>query len=63
MRRADTKGSIYTSLVVAHRLTTIRRVDTVIVLKDGRLTEMGAPDTLRAEQGYYARVINGQLGL
>ena len=52
-----------TTLMVAHRLTTIRRVDTVIVLNDGRVTEMGAPDTLLAEQGYYARVINGQLGL
>ena len=52
-----------TTLMVAHRLTTIRRVDTVLVLNDGRLTEMGPPDKLLAEQGYYARVINGQLGL
>jgi ABC-type multidrug transport system fused ATPase/permease subunit len=52
-----------TTLMVAHRLTTIRRVDKVIVVNDGRFTEMGAPDNLHAERGYYARVIDGQLGL
>jgi len=52
-----------TTLMVAHRLTTIRRVETVLVVEDGRLTEMGAPDDLLAERGYYARVVNGQLGL
>jgi ATP-binding cassette subfamily B protein/subfamily B ATP-binding cassette protein MsbA len=52
-----------TTLMVAHRLTTIRRVDKVLVVNDGRLAEMGAPDDLLAEQGYYARVVNGQLGL
>jgi ABC-type multidrug transport system fused ATPase/permease subunit len=29
----------------------------------GRLTEMGAPDDLLAEQGYYARVVGGQVAL
>jgi len=47
--------------MVAHRLTTIRRVDKFLVVVDGRLTEMGAPDDLLAEQGYYARVVSGQL--
>jgi ATP-binding cassette subfamily B protein/subfamily B ATP-binding cassette protein MsbA len=52
-----------TTLMVAHRLTTIRRVDTILVVENGRLTEMGAPDDLLAEQGYYARVVSGQLDL
>ncbi len=52
-----------TTLMVAHRLTTIRRVDKVIVVDDGRLTEMGAPEDLLAQQGYYARVVGGQLDL
>jgi ATP-binding cassette, subfamily B, bacterial len=52
-----------TTLMVAHRLTTIRRVDKVLVVENGRLTEMGAPDDLLAEQGYYARVVSGQLAL
>ena len=50
-----------TTLIVAHRLTTIRRVDKILVVENGRLTEMGAPDDLLAEQGYYARVVSGQL--
>ena len=50
-----------TTLMVAHRLTTIRRVDKILVVENGRLTEMGAPDDLLAEQGYYARVVSGQL--
>jgi ABC-type multidrug transport system fused ATPase/permease subunit len=52
-----------TTLMVAHRLTTIRRVDKILVLENGRLTESGAPDDLFAEQGYYARVVSGQLDL
>jgi ATP-binding cassette, subfamily B, bacterial len=52
-----------TTLMVAHRLTTIRRVDKILVVDNGRLTEAGAPEDLLAEQGYYARVIDGQLGL
>jgi ATP-binding cassette subfamily B protein/subfamily B ATP-binding cassette protein MsbA len=53
-----------TTLMVAHRLTTIRRVDKILVVDNGRLTEMGTPeDLLAAEQGYYARVVGGQLAL
>jgi ATP-binding cassette subfamily B protein len=52
-----------TTLMVAHRLTTIRRVDKILVVDGGRLTEMGAPDDLLAQQGYYARVVSGQLDL
>ena len=52
-----------TTLMVAHRLTTIRRVDKILVVDGGRLTEMGAPEDLLAEQGYYARVVGGQLDL
>jgi ABC-type multidrug transport system fused ATPase/permease subunit len=52
-----------TTLMVAHRLSTIRRVDTVLVVDDGRVTEAGAPDDLLPRQGYYARVVSGQLDL
>jgi ATP-binding cassette, subfamily B, bacterial len=52
-----------TTLMVAHRLTTIRRVDKILVVDNGSLTEMGTPDDLLAEQGYYARVVGGQLDL
>jgi ABC-type multidrug transport system fused ATPase/permease subunit len=50
-----------TTLMVAHRLTTIRRVDKILVVENGSLTEIGTLDDLVAEQGYYARVVSGQL--
>src|SRR5260370_21249458 len=50
-----------TTLMVAHRLTTIRRVDKLLVVDNGGLPEMGAPADLLAEQGYYARAGAGHL--
>ena len=52
-----------TTLMVAHRLTTISRVDKILVLQDGRLMEEGSPAELKAKPGYYARVISGQVEL
>ena len=52
-----------TTLIVAHRLTTIGRVDKILVLQDGRLIEEGSPAELKTKQGYYARVISGQVEL
>lgn len=53
-----------TTLIVAHRLTTIRRVDRILVLQEGRLAENGAPAELLAKpDGYYARVAAGQVEL
>ena len=46
-----------TSLVVAHRLSTVRRVDRVIVLDAGKIAESGTPDQLLSRPGgYYARI-------
>jgi ATP-binding cassette subfamily B protein/subfamily B ATP-binding cassette protein MsbA len=52
-----------TTLMVAHRLTTIKQVSKVIVIEDGTVVEMGAPGELLARSGYYARVVNGQMEL
>ncbi len=52
-----------TTLMVAHRLTTISRVDKILVLQDGRLIEEGSPAELKSKPGYYARVISGQAEL
>ncbi|MFC7228910.1 ABC transporter ATP-binding protein [Salinirubellus salinus] len=43
-----------TTLVVAHRLSTVRDADTILVLEDGRVTERGSHDDLLAEGGKYA---------
>jgi len=52
-----------TTLMVAHRLSTIRRVNKVVVLEDGRVTECGSPEELLARDGYFARVASGQVAL
>ncbi len=52
-----------TTLMVAHRLSTIRRVDKVVVLDAGRITEAGPPDELIRRDGYFARVASGQVEL
>jgi ATP-binding cassette subfamily B protein/subfamily B ATP-binding cassette protein MsbA len=49
-----------TTLIVAHRSTTIRRVDKVLVLEEGRLTESGSPAELLQRKGYFARVVSGR---
>jgi ABC-type multidrug transport system fused ATPase/permease subunit len=52
-----------TTLMVAHRLTTIQRVDKILVVEDGKLSEFGSPNTLLERNGYYARVASGQAQL
>jgi ATP-binding cassette subfamily B protein/subfamily B ATP-binding cassette protein MsbA len=49
-----------TTLMVAHRLSTIRRVNKILVIEDGQVSEFGTPEELLARPGYYARVIAGQ---
>ena len=52
-----------TTLVVAHRLSTIRNADRIIVMGDNGIVEEGSHDELLARRGAYARLHNAQFGL
>ena len=49
-----------TSFIVAHRLSTIREADVIIVMKDGKIIEQGNHESLLQENGFYATLYNSQ---
>ena len=46
-----------TTIIIAHRLSTIQNVDTIIALKNGRVSEMGSPKELAKQDGIYAQLL------
>ncbi|REK74511.1 ABC transporter ATP-binding protein [Paenibacillus paeoniae] len=52
-----------TSFVIAHRLNTIQTADRIIVLQDGEVTESGTHDELLLQDGFYSKLVNGQVVL
>ena len=49
-----------TSFIVAHRLSTIREADVILVMKDGNVIEKGKHDELLRADGFYAKLYNSQ---
>lgn len=49
-----------TSFIVAHRLSTIREADVILVMRDGNIIEQGNHETLLAENGFYAKLYESQ---
>jgi ABC-type multidrug transport system fused ATPase/permease subunit len=54
----DRAGEGRTVLIVAHRLSTVRGADQVLVLAEGRIVEQGPPDALGSIDSYYARALD-----
>ena len=50
----------HTSFVVAHRLSTIRHSDAIIVMKDGHIIEIGSHEELLEKKGFYSELYNSQ---
>lgn len=49
-----------TSFIVAHRLSTIREADVILVMKEGHIIEQGNHESLLAKNGFYAKLYNSQ---
>ncbi len=49
-----------TSFIVAHRLSTIRNADVILVMKDGHIIEQGNHETLMKQGGFYEKLYNSQ---
>ena len=49
-----------TSFIVAHRLSTIREADVILVMKDGKIIEQGNHESLLKQNGFYANLYNSQ---
>lgn len=52
-----------TSFIVAHRLSTIREADVILVMKDGNIVEQGNHNELLMKNGFYAELYNSQFAL
>ncbi|MBR3769475.1 MAG: ABC transporter ATP-binding protein [Lachnospiraceae bacterium] len=52
-----------TSFIVAHRLSTIREADVILVMKDGNIIEQGSHEELLMQNGFYAELYNSQFAI
>jgi ATP-binding cassette subfamily B protein len=50
-----------TTLIIAHRLSTVQKADRIVVLENGKIIEIGSPAALKAQDGLYARLAKLQL--
>ena len=49
-----------TTIVIAHRLSTVKNADRIVVIDDGKIQEMGSHDELMKKSGLYAKLVDSQ---
>ena len=52
-----------TSFIVAHRLSTIREADIILVMNNGNIIEQGSHEELLAQNGFYSKLYNSQFAI
>ena len=52
-----------TAIIIAHRLSTVRNADNIVVLKDGKICEQGDHITLISKKGVYYQLVKNQLDI
>ena len=63
MERLERLFENKTVVVVAHRLSTVKKADNIVVLDHGRIVEQGTHSELTAKRGYYYELVKNQLEL
>ena len=58
----EEKFGTATIIIISHRITTLSKADNILVLEDGRVSEIGSPEKLKTSGGLYNQIFDIQSG-